>query len=423
MARRRWRLRPAASIRASGRRAAGRRVRRRGFRRRSRRRRRAAALIGRTAGTSAGPESSRAAPSTTSRSNSRRAARPVIGAWRAASAGETQSWASRRSTIFWAGFERSLGATAIRVFGAAGKIGGEVEGGGGGERDRACGGVWPGWVARPWPSAGARRPQGRIQNFRSDQRHGPRPAQPDGDDDVERPERENFGFGRWGVREGGERQGGGLGGRRNRIALPCASLQARCEAVRVHSEIQPRRRVENPAWVEAGRPAGAIAPQRQEVRRGPERVADGEAEVAQRGFVGVEAQDFGGGGGALQREAGAQRPGGGRVGAQIGVEKREPGAGGKQRIALPCPSARPRPGRDRRRRRKGLPFRGFRWARLGSRALRRAAQERAPAGSGGGRRAARDRRESPGHGESLAALCHVVWRGIRPACRGVGDVR
>ena len=62
------------------------------------------------------PENSRAAPSETSRSNSRRAARPVIGAWRAASAGETQSWASRRSTIFWAGFERSLGATAIRVF-------------------------------------------------------------------------------------------------------------------------------------------------------------------------------------------------------------------------------------------------------------------------------------------------------------------
>ena len=84
-------------------------------------RRRAAALIGRTAGTSGRPESSRAAPSATSRSNSRRAARSVIGAWRAASAGETQSWASRRSTIFWAGFERSLGATAIRVFGAAGR--------------------------------------------------------------------------------------------------------------------------------------------------------------------------------------------------------------------------------------------------------------------------------------------------------------
>ena len=80
-----------------------------------RRRRRAAALIGRTAGTSGRPENSRAAPSATSRSNSRRAARPVIGAWRAASAGETQSSASSMSTILAAGFERSLGATAIRV--------------------------------------------------------------------------------------------------------------------------------------------------------------------------------------------------------------------------------------------------------------------------------------------------------------------
>ena len=61
----------------------------------------------------------------------------------------------------------------------------------------------------------------------------------------------------------------------------------------------------------------------------------------------------------MQREAGAQRPGGGRVAAQERVEKCEAGAGGEQRIALPCPSARPRPGRDRRRRRKGLAFRGF----------------------------------------------------------------
>ena len=221
----------------------------------SRRRRRAAALIGRTAGTRAGPENSRAAPSTTSRSNRRRAARPVIGAWRAASAGETQSWASRRSTIFWAGFERSLGATAIRVFERRAEIGGEVEGGGGGERDRACGGVWPGWVARPWPSAAPGKRRRRIQDFRSDQRHGPRPAQPDGDDDIERPEGENFGFGRRGVREGGEGQGGGLCGRRNRIALPCASLQACCKAIGVHGQVQPRRCIKDPAWVEAGWPA------------------------------------------------------------------------------------------------------------------------------------------------------------------------
>ena len=84
--RRRWRLRPAASIRASGRRAAGRRARRRGLvalppaAARGGAHRPYSRNVGR-------PENSRAAPSATSRSNSRRAARSVIGAWRAASAG------------------------------------------------------------------------------------------------------------------------------------------------------------------------------------------------------------------------------------------------------------------------------------------------------------------------------------------------
>jgi hypothetical protein len=32
----------------------------------------------------------------------------------------------------------------------------------------------------------------------------------------------------------------------------------------------------------------------------------------------------------------------------------------------------------------------------------------------------RDRRESLGHGESLAALCHPYLRKIHPACRVVG---
>ena len=80
---------------------------------------------------------------------------------------------------------------------------------------------------------------------------------------VEHPEGEDFGFGGWGVRDGGERQGGGLGGRRNRIALPCASLQARCEAVRVRRARSSRAAASaNPAGVEAGRPAGEIAPER-----------------------------------------------------------------------------------------------------------------------------------------------------------------
>ena len=37
--------------------------------------------------------------------------------------------------------------------------------------------------------------------------------------------------------------------------------------------------------------------------------ADGEAQVAQRAFVGVEAEDLGCGGGAPKRQAGAERPG------------------------------------------------------------------------------------------------------------------
>ena len=296
-----------------------------------------------------------------------------------------------------AGLARSLGATAMQGVGAAGEIGGEVEGGGGGERDRAGGGVRPGGVAGPRPPLP--RPTSELGSriFVAISGSGPRPAQPDGEDEVEHPKGEDFGFGRWGVREGGERQGGGLGGRGDRIALPCASLQAGCEAVRVRQgQVEPRRRVGEPAGVEAGRPAGEVAPQPEQLRRRPELVADGEAQVAQRAFVGVEAQDLGGGRGALKRQAGAQRPGGGRVAAQERVEQREAGAGEEQRIALPCPSARPRPGRDRRRRRKGLPFRGFRRGPLRSRAPAEAARERPRRGRRRVGNEGRGRRESPG---------------------------
>ena len=179
----------------------------------------------------------------------------------------------------------------------------------------------------------------------------------------------------------------------------------------------------NPAWVEAGRPAGAIAPQRQEVRRGPERVADGEAEVAQRGCVGVEAQDFGGSRGALQREAGAQRPGGGRVGAQDRRRARRARRRRQtaDRPALPFRWPAPRPGSAPAAERLAVP--GFS---LGSPWLARAsraAQERAPQGLECGRRAGRDRRESPGHGESLrGALSRCVARNP-PRLSWGGDVR
>ena len=119
------------------------------------------------------------------------------------------------------------------------------------------------------------------------------------------------------------------------------------------------------------RPGGRPARSRQslsKIRRRAERVADGEAEIAQRAFVGVDAQDLGCGRGALQRQAGRRPRRQADRGAE-GVEQGEPGAGGEQGIALPCPSARPRPGRDQRRRRKRLPFRSFRRARRRSRAL------------------------------------------------------
>ena len=67
----------------------------------------------------------------------------------------------------------------------------------------------------------------------------------------------------------------------------------------------------------------------------------------------VEAQDFGRRRGALKRQAGAQRPGGGRLAAQNGVKQSKPGAGEEQRIALPRP---PRPRRNRYRRRKLSPI-------------------------------------------------------------------
>lgn len=89
-------------------------------------------------------------------------------------------------------------------------------------------------------------------------------------------------------------------------------------------------------------------------------VADGEAEVAQGGFVGIEAEDLGGSGHALKGQARPEHAGAGRVAAQACVKKGEAGPGGEQGIGLPCLSARPRPGRNGRRWRNGRGFRGSR---------------------------------------------------------------
>ena len=369
------------------------------------------------------PENSRAAPSATSRSNRRRAARPVIGAWRAASAGETQSWASRRSTIFWAGLARSLGATAIRVSERRERSAARSR------AEAAANAIAPaaafGQAGSPGlgrrPALG--RPQGGVQNFHSDQRHGPRPAQPDRDGEVEQPKGEDFGFGRWGVREGGERQGGGLGGRRDRIALPCASLQAVREAVRVRQARSSR------AAASASRPGsrlgGRLARSRHSDRRfaaGPSRVANGEAQVAQRAFVGVEAQDLGGGGGALsaRRERSAPAAGGSRRRTASSRARPAPAKNrGSPSPALPLARAQRR---DAAGGGKAVRFRAFAEVRLARRAGA-AAQERPRRGRRGGREQGRV-------GANHVAMVNLLRRfvssfvaSIRPACRLDGDVR
>ena len=73
----------------------------------------------------------------------------------------------------------------------------------------------------------------------------------------------------------------------------------------------------------------------------------------------------------MQSETLAERAGCGRVATEEGVEQSQAGAGGEQWGALACPAARPRPGRNRRRRRKGLAFRRFRRSPLRSRVPRK----------------------------------------------------
>ena len=123
-------------------------------------------------------------------------------------------------------------------------------------------------------------------------------------------------------------------------------MQAGCEAVRVRkSQVERRRRSGEAAGVERRWLAGQIAPEVQQSRGRHSFLSRCEAKIAERRRVGPQTQHSRACGCRLQREALAQRAGGGRVAAQMRVEQSEPGAGGKQRIAVPCPSARPRPGR------------------------------------------------------------------------------
>ena len=157
-----------------------------------------------------------------------------------------------------------------------------------------------------------------------------------------------------------------------------------------------------------GRPAPSRQ-QRQKGRRGPERVADGEAEVTQRGCVGVEAQDLGGGRGALQRKPEREAPRR-RAGRRAGQASRSAsaGAGGEQGIALPCPSARPRPGRDRSRRLEGLAVPGFSLVSTWLARASRAAQRTRSSGSGGG--SASSSRIGANHSAHDEFLCGALSR-------------
>ena len=270
-----------------------------------------------------------------------------------------------------AGFERSLGATAIRVFGAAGEIGGKVEGGGGGERDRARGGVWPGWVARPWPSSCARRPQGRDPGFSS--RSAARAAAsaagwrgrgrtPKGRGFRLRP------LGRPGRRRApGRRRSRPPRPDRPPLRKPSGWMRGRSGLAEPGRAAPPRRRI-RPGSRLGGRPA----PSRHSERRfaaGPsgsptaKRRSRSAASSALRRRILAEAAAL------CSASRARSAPAAGGSARRISVEKREAGAGGKQRIALPCPSARPRPGRDRPAAER-LAVPGFSRARLRSRALR-----------------------------------------------------
>ena len=114
-------------------------------------RRRAAALIGHTAGKSAAlkirarrraPRADRTAGGRRGRSSARDARLRRVRRNPGRVGG--RRFSGRR---FRAGFRRD----GDENLGAASELGGEVEGGGGGQRDRACGGARPSWVARRRP--------------------------------------------------------------------------------------------------------------------------------------------------------------------------------------------------------------------------------------------------------------------------------
>ena len=394
----------------------------------SRRRRRAAALIGRTAGTSA-------ARKIRGRRRARRAGRTGGGRRGRSSARGGRLRRARRNLgraggrrFSAAGFARSLGATAMRVSARRARSAARSR------AEAAASAIAPaaafGQAGSPGrgrrPAPGERRVG--IQDFRGDQRHGPRPAQPDARGRCRTPRAPGFRL----------RPLGRPGRRENARAAAFAAAetgspspaQAFRLAARPFGSDRPGRAAplrqksgRGRGWA-AGRRHRATATRRFAAR--PERVADGEAEVAQRGCVGVEAQDFGGGRGALQRQARARSA---------------PAAGGSarrqaSRSASPAPAANsrsPSPALPLARAQAGIGAGGGRACRSGvfaagsawfARASPSGAERRSLKVREGGRRARVEIGANHlGMMNRCAAVCHAVWRGIRPACRGRGDVR
>ena len=322
------------------------------------------------------PENSRAAPRTTSD-------RTAVGRRGRSSARVGRLRRARRNLgqqqvdDFLAPVSTAVWARRQQGFRSGEKLGGEVEGGGGGQRGRPRGGFGqagsPGLAAPP-----SVRPQSRSRILVAISGSGPRPAQPDGDGHVERPKGEDSAAAAGASGKTEEAKAAALAAAETGSSSPAHAFSPR-EAVRVRRPGRARRRVEiRPGSRLGGRPASSRHSAESAGRAGRR----GEAQIAQRALVRVEAQDLGGCGGALKRKAGAERAGGGRIAAQEGVEEREAGAGEEQGIAV-CPAARPRPGGDRRWRRRGVGFRGFRNARLSSRALRSGAATLSPRSAGG----------------------------------------
>ena len=210
-----------------------------------------------------------------------------------------------------------------------------------------------------------------------------------------------------------------LAGRRNRIALPCASLQAGCEAVRVHGQVEPRRRGGEPGGVEAGRPAGerrataeAGSPRAPSSSPTAKRRSRSAPSSALRRRILAEAAALC----SARRERSAPAAGGSarRKASRTRARRRRRTA---DRPPLPFRSPAPRPGSAPAAERLAVP--GF--CRAPARLARAvaAAQERA---SRGRRRVGEEVEIGANrlaHDESFAAVCHVIWQGIRPACRGL----